>query len=342
MTGMKAVVANGPFSVEITDVIEPRIQNGDDVKIRMLLTGICGSDLHCYHGTSPMMIYPLIPGHEGVGQVVEIGRDVNGIDIGDLAVLEPLVACGNCYSCNKGRPNACITMQAKGAHMDGFFSEYAVLPQKTIHKLPDGIPLEHAALIEPYTIGAQVCCRAEVEKNDVVWVIGAGTIGLTVIDIARHICSAQVVVSEIVESRLDLAGKLGVKYKFNPLKCDIENELLRIVPTGPHVVVDAACLAGTLEQAVGLASSGGRVVCLSFSTEYSRIKAVDITRKELAILGSRHQAYQFKPVIDYMKNGLLHPDVLVSHVLPYNEIIKGFELMDNAKSGSAKVLLDWR
>ena len=342
---MKIDAINVPVKgqIEVIKSESPAIESPTDVKVRMKVTGICGSDMHFYHGTLPIAQYPRIIGHEGVGEVIEIGSAVKNFKVGDIVVGEPLLACGECYSCKKGRLNACYTMKSRGCHLDGCFREETIYPEISLHKIPSNVRLEDAALIEPYSIAAQACFRAKVEKGDFVWVMGAGPIGLSIADVACNIYGAKVIITDLVDSRLEIAKKIGIQHTLNASNSNIEDEVKKITGEyGPNVVIDAVCISKTFEQAVRIVAPGGKVVCLSFAPDLVSISPLDITKKELDILGSRHQTYRFKEVVQWFGEKKVHPELLISHILPYNDVTKGISLMEKDPENCCKVLLDWR
>lgn len=341
---IKAISVPEKNRIEVIESEAPTVANPDDVIVKMKVTGICGSDMHFYHGTLAVAKYPRIIGHEGVGEVIAVGSAVKDFKPGDIVVGEPLGSCGECPNCLKGRPNTCLNFVSRGCHVDGCFREITVFPAKVVHKVPSNISLEEATLIEPYSIAAQACWRGKLEKGDFIWVMGAGPIGLVIADVAANIYGATVIITDLVDSRLEIAKKLGIKHCINASKVqDIEEEVKKITgPYGPQVVADAVCLPKTFEQAVRIASPGGRVISLSFGTEPVSIMPLHITAKELDIVGSRHQTYKFKEVISWFEKKLIHPKELISHVLPYQKVAEGIHLMETDPNHCCKVLLDWR
>ncbi len=179
---MKAILVAKPKDLQIIVKPVPDYVGPTDVMIKTKVCGICGSDIHLYDGTSPLATYPRIPGHEVVGEVVETGSDVTTLQTGDRVVLEPIESCGHCYACRMNRPNICENLIVKGINVDGGFQEYYVAPEKYLHKFPETIPWESAVMIEPFTIGAQICFRGDVNEGDLVLIIGAGAAGLSALE----------------------------------------------------------------------------------------------------------------------------------------------------------------
>lgn len=153
---MKALQVMKPFEMALIDVAEPVITKPTDVLVQTEYVGICGSDMHIYHGSNPLATLPRVPGHEVAGRVVEVGEAVQALKAGDKVVVEPIRYCGECYACRKGQPNVCKNLSVFGVHEDGGMRERFVVTEKQLHKVADNTSLEEAVLIEPYTIGAQV------------------------------------------------------------------------------------------------------------------------------------------------------------------------------------------
>lgn len=336
---MKAIIVSKPKELQIVEREIPKILEATDVLVKIKAAGICGSDVHIYHGTSPVATYPRVIGHEMVGEVVGIGDDVQDLKIGDKVVVEPMIACGECYACKSGRPNACSSLKVRGCHVDGGFQEYYVAPRKNIFKFDDSISWEEAAMIEPYTIADQITWRADVRKGDYVFIIGAGPIGLCVLEMAKlkgGIC----IISDFNEKRLEVAKELGADYVINP---NLEDPLVKVREItkgmGSNVTIDAVCLPKTFEQAIEITSVAGRVMCLGFTKEMSEIAQLGITIKELDIRGSRHQTYKFKNVVQLFNDRKLQAKRLISNIIPFEEVHKAMDLIDNKPSEVCKIVL---
>lgn len=336
---MKAIVVSEAKKISVIEKEIPKIKNQDDVLIKVKAGGICGSDIHIYHGTSPVATYPRILGHEIVGEVVEIGYDVKELSIGDRVVVEPIISCGECYACKSGRPNVCEKLLVRGCHTDGGFQEYYVVPEKNLYKFNKEISWKYAAMIEPYTIGAQITWRADIKVNDIVLIMGAGPIGLTVLEMALlkgGIC----IISDYDKKRLEVAKNIGAHYIIDLNSKDIREEIMKITNNmGANVVIDAVCTPKTFESSVELASVAGRVMCLGFTKEISEIAQLNITSKELDIKGSRHQTFKFKEVVELFNQNKLKVELLVSHTFSFEEIEKAIELIEKKEDNVCKVLL---
>lgn len=337
---MKAALITQPGNLELVERNIPRIEDDDEVLVRVRYAGICGSDMHIYHGTSPVATYPRVAGHEFVGEIMEKGSGVKELEVGDRVVVEPIIYCGKCYPCRKGRPNVCQNLKVIGVHVDGGFQEYIVLKEANVHKFADHLSWEEAVMIEPFTIAAQATWRGGVEKGDFVLIIGAGPIGLAILQYAKH-KGAICLVTDLVESRLEKALELGADYAVRAGE-DIKREIDRITGgMGVNVAIDAACTPKTFETAVNVTSQAGRVVIMGLETTPSSIPQFNITRGELTISGSRLQTNKFKEVIGLFNSRKLNPTALISHKFRFAEIREAIKLLEGGRRDVLKVILEF-
>jgi len=337
---MKAVQVSGPGRIGIVEKDMPSVTRDDEVLVKVRMVGICGSDMHIYHGSSPVATYPRVIGHEMVGEVAETGPAVKRVKAGDRVVMEPMEWCGECYACRSGRRNVCARLQVYGVNRDGAFCEYIVLPERIVHKVDDRLDWHEAVLIEPFTIGAQANWRGGVAAGDTVFIMGAGTIGLCSLQVAK-LKGATCIVSDLSDDKLAYAQSLGADYTLNPLKGDIAAELERITGgLGPNVTIDAVCTPKTFEQAVEVTSVAGRVVCLGFDVSPSAIAQFSITKKELTIAGSRLQTDKFAEVIEWFQSGKIKADTLVTHRFHLTEVRQAVELIETRPDKVRKVVLE--
>ncbi|MGL5100019.1 MAG: zinc-binding alcohol dehydrogenase family protein [Fusobacteriaceae bacterium] len=336
---MKVLQVEQPGKIVLVEREIPKIEKSDDVIIKVKAVGICGSDMHIYHGTSPVATYPRVVGHEVVGEVIELGAEVSHLKKGDKVVLEPMIACGECYACKSNRPNACANLIVRGCHVDGGFQEYYKAPGKSFFKFNDESPWETASMIEPYTIAAQITWRADIRPGDYVFIIGAGPIGLCVLEMAK-LKGGITIISDFNEKRLDAAKDLGANYIINPKNENVLEKVREITNgSGSNVTIDAVCMPNTFKEAIEITSVAGRVMCLGFTKETSEIAQLGITIKELDIRGSRHQTYKFKEVVELFNNKKLNPEKLISHVIDFENTMDAIKMIEQTPEKVCKVVL---
>ena len=314
---MKAVIVDRPRSLRVADVAKPRISRPDDVLVRVSYGSICGSDVGIYTGANTIVTYPRIIGHEFGGIVEAVGSAVEALKPGDAVAVDPVISCGRCYACRSGRPNVCAGVEVRGVHRDGGFAEYAVAPEASAHRINlDRVPPEAVALVEPYSIGVEVAHRGRVGAGDRVLVLGAGPIGLTVMQVAK-LKGAGVMIADLMDRRLARAKRLGADVTVNAACDDVARAVADFTEgEGASVVVDCACTPDTFRQALELAGAAGRVVSLGLVARPSAIASMEIVKKGLDVLGSRLNNRRFPEVIDLFERGSIDPTAILSAVLP--------------------------
>ncbi len=336
---MKAIQVSEPGNISVVEVEEPKLEGSNQVKIRMRAMGICGSDMHILHGENPFASYPRIIGHEVAGEVMEVGSSVSKVAVGDKVVVEPMTSCGKCYACRQGRPNVCENVEVYGVHREGGGREVMVIPDGLVHKVDDRLDWSEIALIEPFTIGAQSVYRGDVKEGDIVFIIGAGPIGLCCLKVAKE-AGAKVAISDFNEERLAFAEKWGADFTVNPGAGNVKEQIMEWTEgMGANVVIDAVGLPQTVEQAIDVTSVAARVVLLGFHGSPSQISQVDITKKELTICGSRLQTDRFPIVVDLFNSIKFDVKDLVSHEFSIEETEKAFKLMESPPSSVRKVVI---
>ena len=335
---MKSIVIRQPNELVIEERPLPQPAAGE-VRVKVKLAGICGSDSHIYRGHNPFAKYPRVIGHEFFGVIDAIGEGVTDKAIGQRVSVDPVISCGHCYPCSVGKPNVCTSLVVLGVHRDGGFSEYAVVPAKNAWRVPDNVSDKDAVMIEPFTIAANVTGHVSPTDQDNALVYGAGPMGLTTIQVLKRVYRVkQVIVVDRIDERLQMAERNGADWVINNSNEPLADTLKAqgILPT---LIIDAACHPSILQEAVTLASPAARIVLMGFSTEPSQVAQQGITGKELSIFSSRLNANKFPVVIDWLKQGLIDPQELITHEFAYQHVVDALELFENDRKRCCKVLL---
>nr|WP_319490043.1 zinc-binding alcohol dehydrogenase family protein [uncultured Caproiciproducens sp.] len=335
----KAIKIMKPGDLQIVTEHLPEEIGEDDVLIQVKAAGVCGSDVGIFKGTNSLATYPRIIGHEIAGEVVKAGTGAGEFQKGDHVVIDPVLACGHCYACGKGRPNVCDSMKVRGVHTDGGFAEYTISPKENVYKVSDKLSFEEAALVEPFSVAAQVLWRGEITGDDTVLINGCGPIGLIVLQ-ACKVVGARCIVSDLLDSRLERAKSFGADYIVNPKKDNIE-EIVKEITNGSGVnkIVDAVGVPAILEQSVRVASNAGIIVTLGFTPKFSSIAELDITKKELDIRGSRLNSRKFPQVIEWFEKGLIQPKKMISHEFAFEDIMSALKLNNEEPEKISKIIL---
>ena len=336
---MKAICVVQPNHLEIQDRPQPVITAGNEVLVKVKAAGICGSDMHIYHGSSPVATYPRVIGHEIAGEIIEIGAHVVEFKVGDHVVMDPVIHCGTCYQCKIGRRNVCANLRVRGVHVDGGYQEYLVLPETSIHKIPDSLSWDDAIMVEPFTIAEQVCSRAEVIASDVMFIMGAGPVGLSVLKLAK-LYGATCYISDIQEHRLALAKAYGADAVIDAGKENVSDRINDLTNgAGATVVTDAVCSVNSFEQALDYVCSAGRIIALGFSPVPSAIAQLKITAREIDIRGSRLHNNKFPKVIQHFESGKLDIADMVTHHFHFLNIDEAIQLIEDPTILNGKVVL---
>ena len=336
---MKAVQIMAPEQLKVIEMEKPVVDKKDHVLVRMTAAGICGSDVGIYHGSNAAATYPRIIGHEMVGRVEVVGEAVTGLKVGDRVIINQVTSCGECYPCRIGRGNVCDHLAVRGVHIDGGYREFIVVPESDCYLLPDSLSDEEAVMIEPTTIAIQSCSRAELGKDDMLLILGAGALGSTILKVAREICD-HIIVADIVDGKLEEAKKNGAEHTINVLTEDLEEKVREY--TGGHgstVSIDASGTRDSLLKLLTVTGNAGRVMVMGFSTAPAEINQFLVTSKELDVRGSRLQNKKFGEAIELIKAGKLDLSGSVSHTFPFTKAQEAFDFIDSRDPSIRKVVL---
>ncbi|WP_260629714.1 Zn-dependent oxidoreductase [Serratia liquefaciens] len=337
---MHSVVIEKPGQLVIQQRPLPQ-PAANEVRVKIKFAGICGSDVHIYHGHNPFARYPRVIGHEFFGVIDQVGCDVDPQRIGERVAVDPVVSCGHCYPCSIGRPNVCTELQVIGVHRDGGFSDYACAPARNAYRIPDSISDRHAAMVEPFTIGANITAHLQPTADDIALIYGAGPMGLTVIQTLKGVYGVkQVIVTDRISERLVIAQESGADWTFNNAEGSLQAELERR-GLQPTLIVDAACHPAILQEAINLASPAARIGIMGFSGEACTLTQQSITSKELSIFSSRLNSGRFPQVIDWMASGKIDPQRLITHCVSASEVEQAMLMFEQDQRTCCKVLLQF-
>ena len=325
----------GEIKLEEVDI--PQITKSDQVLVEIKACGICGTDLKIMEGGHPANDKTIL-GHEFVGIIKEIGKGVKDLKVGDKIVVDPNEKCGYCNNCRRGLSSLCEYMALGttfGIFQNGGFAKFCVLPRSSLFKLPEGIDLTAAALIEPLSCAIHCHNIADVKESDNVVIIGAGPMGLIIESVISLHPIKRLICIEIDDWRGQKALELGADFFVNPESQDVKHEIIRITKKEmADVIIDAVGISETYEMATKIWAPGARLIC--FGQDYNaeaKIKPNDIVRYQRKILGS-YIGYpeDFLDAIELIANKVIEVDKLITAKIPLNEIITtGFNIMKDRK-----------
>ena len=335
---MKAVQIVKPNQLEVIEVPMPELTEKDNVLVKMTAAGICGSDVGIYHGTNAAATYPRIIGHEMVGVVSKVGENVTHLKAGDRVIVNQVTSCGHCYPCSKNRGNVCDNLKVRGVHIDGGYREYIAVPENDCYILPESLSDEDAVMIEPTTIAIQSCTRAELEKEDMLLIYGAGALGSSILKIAHKICD-HIIVADIMDDKLAEAKQNGASYTINVATENFQEKVLEYTKgRGATVSIDAACVKNSLLLLLQATGNAGRVITMGFSTAATEVNQFLITSKELDVRGSRLQNKMFGKAIEMIEKGTLDLNHSISHTFPLTKAQEAFDFVDSRDPSIRKIV----
>lgn len=283
---MKAAVLTANRHIEVHDIVEPE-PRVDEIVIAVEASGICGSDLHAWHGRHPFRQPPVVLGHEPAGTVYKRGADVTTVEVGDRVVIQPHRICGSCPACRHGDNEICEHKQYPATHdWTGSLAEFFAAPANMAHAVPDGVPLDLAALAEPLAVACHANRRGGTGPGMTVNIVGSGTIGLLCLMVARHLGADVDVVTDIDPDKLSAAARLGAGRPSDVRTSDIVSTLKASRFDRADITIVAATAPSSLLDAAALTKPGGRIVLLGLYADTAEIAASAMVTDEQTIVGS--------------------------------------------------------
>jgi 2-desacetyl-2-hydroxyethyl bacteriochlorophyllide A dehydrogenase len=346
---MKAGVLYGDRKIEVRDVQDPTPGPGE-VIVESRFGGICGTDVHIYRGEFRSRVrFPAIQGHEFGGAVVELGPNVSGWAVGDRVAVDPIIPCRACPACRRGQVNCCRSLRLLGVDDDGGFGRLVAVPQANLYRLPDDMAMEHVPLVETFALGHHVLDRGRVQPGETVAILGAGKLGLSVLDVLCHGASpASTVVCDVQPFRLEVARRIGADVTVDVTR---EDPVARAVEATGGAGVDCVieCVGHyhlpegrepPLAQAVSMIRNGGRIVTAGLGEQLTAVHFKTLVLKEAEIVASRVTLGEFARAIRMLAKRRLHPELLVTDSMPLRDITAAFEKVDREDPRTIKVVLD--
>ncbi|RKT82237.1 NADPH2:quinone reductase [Saccharopolyspora antimicrobica] len=327
---MRAAIIDQPGSIRVGEVPDPKPGDGQLV-IKVGACGICGTDLHIADGHFPPTPYPIVPGHEFAGEVVELGTEVPGDwKVGDRVAVDPSLFCGYCTPCRSGHGNLCANWNATGDTVDGAFAEYVVIPANTAYRMPDSMTWEQGALVEPVSCAVHGVRQIGVEAGEKFLVVGAGTMGLLMQQLLQR-GGAQVSVVDRNAARLERATKLGAV----AVSTDVAELDQRF-----DAAVDCTGAAPAIEAAFDSLRRGGRLLVFGVAPAEARISLSPfrIYNDEIKIVGSMAVLHSYGAALELVASGAVDTDSLLTDTLPLEEFPAALDLMRSGAGLKVQVL----
>jgi len=322
-----------PKKIVAEEVEIPKPSSGQSL-IEVKACGICGTDIHAYHGKHPFISTPIVLGHEFSGVQTETGAHV---------VVEPSLVCGKCYNCRTGRYNICNALKVIGCQSDGAFAEYIAVPMNKVFRIPEEMNFEEAALVEPAAVGVHAARQAGVRQKDRIVIFGAGPIGLMTLQASRALGAGEVTVADFSKVRLELAKQLGADYVVDVAEADLVKWVQKnFGPDGIDKVFE--CVGGsqqtTLKQAIELTRKGTRITVVGVFPGSIPVEMSLLQDREIELVGSlMYRGEDFPTAINLIHRGKIDAKRLISKVFPMDKVSDAFELLEREREGIIKIVL---
>ena len=338
---MKAALVTDVHKVSIQEIERPVVKD-DEVLIKVKTVGVCGSDLHLFRGTHAFRKPPAILGHEIAGDVVEIGKAVKTVKVGDRVTVEPQYGCGDCEFCRQGLVNLCNSKVVPGtAKWIGVFVQYFNAPEKTIHKLNDAVSYKMGTMIEPLAVAVRALRRATVKEKDCLVILGSGTIGLLCLVVAKQMGYKNVVCTDTAEFNLAMALKHGATLAINPLEGDVVAAVKKLTGgKGADLALISAGANNIVDQASACVRKRGEIGVVAMITEKIPFYSYQIVFNEQTMYGAMtYETKDFKEAAEMVNNGLDLND-FVTQTMDLEHTQQGLDVLSQKKDGVVKVMIE--
>ena len=344
---LKALLLQSYNDLEVAELPEPTPAAGE-VVIQVAACGICGSDVHGYDGSSGRRIPPIVMGHEAAGTVAALGAAVYDFDVGDRVTFDSTVYCGDCYFCRRGEVNLCDDRQVVGVscgeyRRNGAFAEFVVVPARILFKLPDDFDWPAAAMLEAISVALHGVAQSGMVSGDTVLVIGAGMIGLLLLQAAKLAGAKRVMVADVDETRLEVARQLGADTTPCLSGAALTEEVLRhTAQRGVDVVLEAVGREETIVAAVDCVRKGGTIALIGNIAPQVRLPLQKIVSRQIRLQGSCASAGEYPEAIRLVASGAIRVDSLITAVAPLEDGPSWFARLHAREPNLMKVVLDPR
>lgn len=342
---MKALTLTEYKHFEFGEAEEPS-PGPKEVKIRVRACGVCGSDIHGMDGSSGRRIPPIIMGHEAAGEIAEVGAEVSDWKVGDRVTFDSMISCGECDACRAGMTNLCESRQVLGVscgeyRRHGAFADYVVVPQHILYGIPDELSYAEAAFAEPVSVALHAVNRVPLQAGDSCVVVGAGLIGLLVVQALKAAGAGKVIAVDLDEKRLALAGELGADHTLVS-EAETPAKVRELVgnPDGADVAMEVVGFGPTMDIAVKSVRKGGSVGCVGNLKAEVPFALQEVVTRELSVFGSCASAGEYADAVAKVADGSINVRPLISAVAPLSEGGEWFQRLYDNQEGLLKVLLE--
>lgn len=337
----RMLLCQSPNNYSVIKTTENVTPKPDEVKLKVLYAGICGSDLAIIHGRNPFAQYPLIPGHEFCGEIIETGSSENSFLKGQIVVVMPVIGCGYCNSCREGNVNCCSQVKLYGVHLNGGFADEVIVKSKNILPVDKTIVPKNAVFSEPLAVGVHCNRIGEIKKGDSVAIIGAGVIGLVILKVALFFGANPIIVCDVIPERIERAKSLGAHQTLNVSEFSFTENSLKVVPGGFDVVFDLVGEENTLENALDILRPRGKLVMVAVpNQDKKRLNIKKIFAQEKVFTASRTYSMEdFTYALNLITTHQVDPTDFITSEHSFDSIQIAFDRAEKKKDEELKVIV---
>ena len=334
-------IMTAPGKIEFRQIERPKI-NADQILMQTKRIGVCGSDIHVFHGLHPYTSYPIVQGHEVSGIVAEVGADVTGFSVGDKITFMPQVTCGECYPCRHGMYHICETLKVMGFQTDGSGQEYFPLPAWNVLKLPNDFSMDHAAMVEPVSVAVHALRRGGDIQGKRVLVLGAGTIGNLTAQAAKALGADSVMITDISAYKLQKAKACGIEFVVNTAENDLTQAISQhFGPTKADLILECVGVQTTVDQAIENARKGTTIVIVGVFGAKPTVDLGLVQDRELNLVGTlMYQQTDYEVAIDLIASGKMCLDDLVTHRFEFENYLDAYQAIEESNGEYMKVMIE--
>lgn len=341
---MRQAVLMKPKEIRVSEVpdLAPENLAAGEVLVNIKKIGICGSEVHSFHGTHPATKYPVVQGHEYSGIVAGVGPGVTGFRVGDKVTARPQEVCGKCNPCRNGRYNVCTNLKVEAFQADGAAQDFFAIPQDRVVLLPEGMSLDYGAMIEPVAVAAHVTTRPHKISGANVVVSGAGTIGNLVAQFALARGAKKVCITDVSDFRLETARKCGIEYTVNVASSPLKDSLDKIFgDEGFQIGIECAGVESSVRSLMEYIEKGGDVIIVGVHAKDPAISMFYLGEHELSLIGSMMYLHEdYLEAVDAVSKGSIMLEPLISKHFPFERYQDAYEYIDANKETSMKIIID--
>jgi L-iditol 2-dehydrogenase len=338
---MKQAVMIAPGQIQFQDVPMPT-PNDNEVIMQTRRIGVCGSDIHVFHGLHPYTSYPVVQGHEVGGVVAGMGKNVTGLKVGDKITFMPQVTCGECYPCRHGMYHICESLKVMGFQTGGAAQEYFVLPAGNVLVLPDTLSLDQAAMIEPVSVAVHAIARGGGAENRRVVVLGAGTIGNLTAQVAKASGAKAVLITDISPYKLEKARACDLDLTVNVAETNLGEAIQRhFGPDQADLILECVGVEPTMTDAIRYARKGSTIVVVGVFGKKPQIDLGLVQDRELTLTGTlMYQKVDYERAIELVAAGQMSLDKMITHRFSFDHYLDAYHAIEESNGHYLKVMID--